>query len=272
MERKVDRLILGVNPFGYLLHLLSGSPVIGKAKNLSRYHYQTPLNRPLESLEKLPIPLEVEVIQNGVKLHGQVFQEVPDPLVLESLEAKLGIPLVHPLGTTLYTALPIKDRSWYLEREIRSIQIVPGGYRIQTDQDTWFAEELFSTLPATILAQLMGTYLPLRKVFVFRRPVAKGVVGPGWENYSYIYELDREEVSCYLQLRDEAGRNYWVEEQWSLVPQKLEGVKHFYTIPYPKVHLRDFQGVHLFGTYAEWDYRVTLLDVIERYLEEFSHG
>lgn len=267
-DKKVARLILGINPFGYLLHLLSGAPVIGKLKRLSRFYYQTPLNYPVDILQKIPVKLELEAVQVGVLFRGKVFPDLPDPALGDLLQEKLGIEPIHPIGTTLYTLLPIRDRNWYQIRDLKRIKVESGGFIVETDQDTWFAEELYSTLPARVLAELMQVSLPLRRIYVFRYPVDRSLIHTEWRDFYYIYDLDRPEVACYVRLRDEQDRESWVEEHWSFEPRPIGDAKQFYTLPLSTRPMQEFHGVRLYGTYAEWSYRVTLLDVILRYMRE----
>jgi len=274
MAEKFASLILGVNPYSYLLHRLTGIPVIGQMAHFPQFHYQTPMNHDLSLLDHVDLPLELEMLQTGLRYRSMIWSSWPDPIIKEQFLKKIALTEVQDVGTSLYLSLKLESKDWFKVARFSRIFKRNGIFQIQLESgDIIEVERLLSTLPLMLLAKMMREILSLKKYYIYRynAKLSPDELDP---NYACIYEFD-EKPYRYVRLRDSNGRSHWVEEyiyEQELPKEEVSKVKHFYTLPVPvSGPMLEFNGVELYGTYAQWDYRLTIADVIDRYFKSNSN-
>jgi len=275
MKEKFPSLILGVNPYSYLLHKLTGIPVIGQMAHFPQFHYQTPMNHDLSLLDRVELPLELEMLQTGLRYRGMIWSTWPDPIIKEQFLKKIGLTEIQDVGTSLYLSLKLEAKGWFRIARFKRILKRNGVFQIYLETGELIeVERLLSTLPLMLLAKVMREVLSLKKYYIYRYN-AKLPPEELDSSYAYIYEFD-EKPYRYVRLRDNQGRSYWVEEyiyDHELTKEEAGKVKHFYTLPVPiSGPMLEFNGVELYGTYAQWDYRLSIADVIHRYLQNQLSG
>lgn len=260
-------LVVGVNVYSYLIHKLTGYPVLGRLNTRAPQVFRDPLEDPSDVSELSKIPfIRLVNVRSGVKYGEKIWDRFPDHerLFWEKLGIELPFPL--PVGESLYVNVDIKYQPmWYTKENFHSIEPISGGFLVRGEERVYETESLISVLPLRVLARLMGKPFSGKWIYIGQEKVRQDF-GDRWH---YIYDLDANSPYTRYILSKKQKEEVWMGEIWSTDPNimnKYKGLR-FYSLPIPnaggpKTH---FEGVRLVGPYAMWYPYYSVVSVLKEF-------